>query len=820
MRRTKYQYLAVGLLCLLLPVASAEAAGNEQTINPLPSTNSSFFTNLNNFLKREDANRFAQMFDDFTYSGGTHSTGAGLTGTPDALVAYPGGYYTTETGAITYPDNSTCWVIAHKDLTGNLDSYSRVPGTHYLTSCGSVTQPALPANTLSLMKVLTSGGSITTVLDRRRRHPIAHSVDVKDDGMGASGDGIDDDRPAFVLADASTDGIITCSDGTFLIGSNLTITSPLLFNGCILKPASGVTINLSGGVIAPETQQIFDTTASSTSYVVIQTQTVSPAWWGVSFAGAIDSLAPLNQVVKHLNAGKLNHVEFPPGDVQFSGEPNTVLEGTWTINGPGGSDATVLRMQAGAGTAGTFFRLGDATNSVGRCDIHGFSFVYDNFASLDGTKNVFDLANTADCSIHDIIAGRNGGDGVGGFIKLGDNALGTTASRTFIENISTLMYGPAEGTTFDIQRANGTRVNTSTTTVGAASVTGALRGIWMHPTGGTTTIDSGSWNNAVEFNFPGDNVKHIVDIDASQGIIINQWFNPGFVADHSIQAAIYLHIDAGADASARMNNLNFTGIRSYIDGDGAFLIDNTGQRDIGNLSILGGVLTGETLPAVRTIGTTDQIDLSVMGVNLTDTEHITDKAAIDAQGLRSLRVVGNSADAQLTSQTPNWTYLVRFTGDVSNFIIDGNDCKFCKFGVIDSPLLGLNNPTKRIVANNTGPSQEYIQRITTTGATTTTLFNITLLDARVCNIDVEVAGVKSDGTDRASYELEGTFYRTAAGSAVQVGTTSYPHFAESNAAWNATFALTGSTVQARVTGVAATDIDWGGNIKSFRCVVE
>ena len=67
------------------------------SINTVPTSNSTFLTDLQTFLREEDADRFRDMFIGFIKSGGTHVTGAGLVHTPDSLIAYPGGHYITET---------------------------------------------------------------------------------------------------------------------------------------------------------------------------------------------------------------------------------------------------------------------------------------------------------------------------------------------------------------------------------------------------------------------------------------------------------------------------------------------------------------------------------------------------------------------------------------------------------------------------------------------------------------------------------------------------------------------------------------------------
>ena len=169
---TKKQLLSLVLLLVLIP-ALLFASAAEQTHDTVPSSNSTFLTDLQSFLRQESAKTYQDTWDGgFITSGGLHSTGAGLTGAPGSTVGYAGGYYFTETGSITYSDNATCWAAANKDLTGNSGSFTRVSGTHYLLDCVSGgSQPSLPSNSTWLMQVVTAGGSITAVTDLRSRVP-------------------------------------------------------------------------------------------------------------------------------------------------------------------------------------------------------------------------------------------------------------------------------------------------------------------------------------------------------------------------------------------------------------------------------------------------------------------------------------------------------------------------------------------------------------------------------------------------------------------------------------------------------------------------
>lgn len=195
------------------------------TINTVPSAGSSFLADLQAFLKQEDAGRFAEIFTGLVASGGVISPVASLTATPTALVAYPGGYRVTESGSITFTDNETTYVIAHKDTTGNAGTYTRVTGTHYLIDFSSGSEPSLPANSVRIATVTTSGGSITVVVDRRNLFSV---------GLDKGGTGLDGSAAA---------------NGTLLIGngSGFTLATATAGTGVsVTNGAGSVTIAATG----------------------------------------------------------------------------------------------------------------------------------------------------------------------------------------------------------------------------------------------------------------------------------------------------------------------------------------------------------------------------------------------------------------------------------------------------------------------------------------------------------------------------------------------------------------------------------------------
>lgn len=98
--------------------------------------------------------------------------------------------------------------------------------------------------------------------------------------------------------------------------------------------------------------------------------------------------------------------------------------------------------------------------------------------------------------------------------------------------------------------------------------------------------------------------------------------------------------------------------------------------------------------------------------------------------------------------------------------------------------------------------------VQTTDATVTTLSSISVEDGKTTHIEATVSARKTDGTAGATYSLHSSFRRTG-GTTTQIGgITTVSHIAEDDSSWNATTDVSGSTVRIRVTGAAATIIDW------------
>lgn len=131
---------------------------------------------------------------------------------------------------------------------------------------------------------------------------------------GAVGDGVADDRAAFVQADTNlAAGHVITIDHPFKIGSDLTISRPLVFQGAgKLVIPTGVTVTINGTIEAPSTQ-IFS--ASGTGKVVFDHTKVWHGfadWWGAA-PGPGDSYAGITAALEALLT-----VFLKPGDYNVS----------------------------------------------------------------------------------------------------------------------------------------------------------------------------------------------------------------------------------------------------------------------------------------------------------------------------------------------------------------------------------------------------------------------------------------------------------------------------------------------------------------------
>jgi hypothetical protein len=157
-----------------------------------------------------------------------------------------------------------------------------VPGGTTAADLTGLINAAAISNTVSeqqaivnkLQFIQAGAGAVTRTVRSKMREPVS-VVD-----FGATADGSTDDKAAFSYADAFSGYLVP--PGTYAIASNLTITAAVQFApGAILKPANGITITLSGEIVAGA-WQIFDISAGGTIVGPVRNALVYPDWWGAA----------------------------------------------------------------------------------------------------------------------------------------------------------------------------------------------------------------------------------------------------------------------------------------------------------------------------------------------------------------------------------------------------------------------------------------------------------------------------------------------------------------------------------------------------------
>jgi len=227
--------LMMGFLLLSILGTQVHGVGNE-SITALPSEppDTSWRTQLRTFLTQEDAARFTEMaFAGFVVSGGTHSTSASMTSPAFATTAYTanGNRVVQSATAINYSllgcaATDTAWVIISAAAGVTLSNFTRVPATDYFVNCLDTSQPALPTDSVWLMRVTIAGSAITAVSPMTNSRPTAPSIlgidvaSVRE--YGALGDGVTDDGPALTRALASN-RVLLFPTGTYRMTSALNI---------------------------------------------------------------------------------------------------------------------------------------------------------------------------------------------------------------------------------------------------------------------------------------------------------------------------------------------------------------------------------------------------------------------------------------------------------------------------------------------------------------------------------------------------------------------------------------------------------------------
>ena len=154
----------------------------------------------------------------------------------------------------------------------------------------------------------------------------------------------------------------------------------------------------------------------------------------------------------------------------------------------------------------------------------------------------------------------------------------------------------------------------------------------------------------------------------------------------------------------------------------------------------------------------------------------------------------------------DWTANVN---DVMAAVYDGTNwyCEVSNPSVISGDLTVTGSLTIGPGTKHDGYVVSDSSELQTTDATVDTLISVTLLEGNVYLIEAWVTAIQADETS-AVYKIITGAKRTTAGSAVLFGSVISIITSEEEASWDCTFDASGNDIRVRVTGEAATTINW------------
>lgn len=329
------------------------------------------------------------------------------------------------------------------------------------------------------------------------------------------------------------------------------------------------------------------------------------------------------------------------------------------------------------------------------------------------------------------------------------------------------------------------------------------------------TANEINWNNA--------DLEHLVEIDVTLKGVSNLYFTGANVLDGGSIANFWIRLDSGAGATAnkRLHNMIVNGNRITANGSGdgsvgvACKLTQYSDNLLSGIVFSGNDIIGRGALDADNAGASDgYVQMTFCGNNIINAAEMsnpnhTDGGDVFTFSMSGISITGNNVHHQDENNTYRFArFLVTETQAPKSFLCVGNLIHEVSGAVaIDCSSLGPSDPANTVIRNNAGKSNPAIRSVQTTNATVTNLATQTLADGYSYRVAGRVVGVESGGGNRAAYSFVALFSATGGAATLAAATVTVEH--ESDVAWDVTIDASGATARVRVTGKAATTINWG-----------
>jgi len=232
--------------------------------------------------------------------------------------------------------------------------------------------------------------------------------------FSAVGDGVADDRSELNNANTNNKGILFAS-GTYLVNSDLTLSTELVFlSGAKLKPASGVTITISGSISAGVYQNIFDMSAGGSIQFQIGSCDKAYITWFGAIAGSesgtvsVDNVTAIQDTINACDVTTGGDLEGDPATA-YRNIPCVIPPGMFSVDHASGNAisvpsyavilgtwSSILQCKNGSNTYNLFSLTENSANTI---TMKGFS-IYGDQANQTGTINGIYVNPTTNSNIY------------------------------------------------------------------------------------------------------------------------------------------------------------------------------------------------------------------------------------------------------------------------------------------------------------------------------------------------------------------------------------------------------------------------------------